>query len=140
MFRESIDVTLAGDDDRIFGAHKIVLNPVCPFFRNIYQKTSSWPVSLNSSVGSLSKHQDFYIQIFSFIFNFLGLTFSKLLCFCSFRLYRCSLSNCLGFLLKTPGFQYFANELGCESLYLLKSKIKGSKTNTANNRVHCLKS
>ena len=59
VFRESIDVTLAGDDDRIFGAHKIVLNPVCPFLRNIYQKTSSWPVSLNSSVGSLSKHQDF---------------------------------------------------------------------------------
>ena len=97
-------------------AHKVVLNPTCPIFRNICQPDqpgllhfnltpllsksprSGAPKNCSHSAGSLfyrffnclllSNIRKFYIQIFSFIFNFLGLTFSKLLCFSSFRLYR----------------------------------------------------
>ena len=85
-------------------AHKMVLKPACPTFRNTCQPnliiTQIWPPKKNCShsAGSLfdrffnclllSNIRKFYIQIFSFIFNFLGLTFSKLLCFSSFRLYR----------------------------------------------------
>ena len=97
-------------------------------------------LQFQSTSQHVSNIRKLYIQIISFIFNFLVSLFSKLLCFRSFRLYRLLFRQLSDSCSKTSGFQYFENELGYESLYLLISKIKGSKTNAANNRVHCLKS